>query len=139
MTKNIIKYFLVLSITLIIGYVQLFADANKDHTAFSLEQKIGKDSDLVNEQNNFSFIFDYFHSSFDIDSYKIQAIDIEIEEDEVTSSKKLIEFGNYFSSSLYQIKESDLRVYIRKKALFSNSLSNFTFNKLFIIFSVFRI
>jgi hypothetical protein len=141
MTKNRIKYFLLLSIILLIGYGQLFGDTNKDCTIFSLEQKTSVDvaSNLVKEQNNIPFNFDYFHSSFEIDSHKILGVDIEIEEDEITSSKKSIDGRNYFSTSLYQIQHSDLKFCIRKETSFLDSLSNFTANKLFIIFSVFRI
>lgn len=137
MTKNIIRYFLLASIAVLIGYAQLFAGAN----TFSLDQKISKngESNFVKEQNDSSFIFDYFHSSFEIDSHKILEIDIEIEEDEITSSKKSIDGRNYFSKSLYQIEHSDLKFCIRKDTSFLDSLSNFTSNKLFIIFSVFRI
>lgn len=141
MIKNRIIYFLLISIILLIGYGQLFGDTNKDCTISSLEQKIRKDgeSNFVKEQNDFSFIFDYFHSSFEIDSHKILGVDIEIEEDEITSSKKSIDGRNYFSKSLYQIQHSDLKFCIKKETSFLDSLSNFTSNKLFIIFSVFRI
>lgn len=141
MTKRIIKYFLLISITLLIGYGQLFAEANSDTSVFSLNNKYNKGEacNLVKEYNNLSFNFDYVHPLFDVNSLKIQGIDIEIEENEVTSSKKQIAFVNYFTTSIYQNLNSDLRVNSRKIAVFSNSLSKFSFNKLFIIFNVFRI
>lgn len=141
MTRKILKYFLLLSVTLLIGYAQLFAEANTSGTLISIEQHNETDGtcSLVKEQRNVPFSFDYVHTSFLIDTYKIQAIDIEIEEDEVSHSKKQLEFVNYFSSVLYNIKNSDLRVFIRKKTFFSNALSNFSLNKLFIVFNVFRI
>lgn len=141
MTRKIIKYFLFLTITLLIGYGQLFAEANSNTADLSFHQNKLKEGEgrFVNKQKTVPFSFDSVHTSFIIDSYKILGIDIEIEEDEVSSSKKQLEFVNYFSTTLYKIKNSDLRVNIRKKTFFSSALSSFSSNKLFIIFNVFRI
>ena len=141
MTKRLIKYFLFLSISLLIGYGQLFAEANKNITVLSLaQQKVEYEScEHVDEQVIIPFNTDYVHSSFTFDTYKIQGVDIEIEEDEVSNSKKQLDFVNYFSNCLYKNKNSDLRVNIRRSTFFSNKLFDFSFNKLFLIFNVFRI
>lgn len=140
MTKKIIKYFLFLSFSLFIGLSQLFAEAIST-TFFSIDQlTVEKGTyNLVNEKSISPFNSDYIHASFDINSLKIQGVDIEIEEDEISHSRKQLEFVNYSSSAFYNIKNCDLRVFIRKKTFFSNALSNFSLNKLFIVFNVFRI
>ncbi|WP_130734621.1 hypothetical protein [Flavobacterium sp. J27] len=140
MIRKTVKYFLLSLITLLVGYVQLFASANDCQSLSSLISNTNSQEVLAgNELTKSLFFYDYIHTTVDVEAHKIHGVDVEIEEDEISSSKKTLDSTAFLSKYLYRSKQKILLIEQKEKLFSREVTSHISIKKLFIIFRVFRI
>lgn len=140
MIRKTVKYFFLTLVTLLVGYTQLFAGANDCNSLSTLNSQNSSREVLVeNELINNLFFYDYIHNVGDIEAHKIHGIDVEIEEDEISSSKKTLDSVSFFHKFLCSTKQKILLSEQKGKLFLGEVTSHISIKKLFIIFRVFRI
>lgn len=140
MIRKTVKYFFLTLVTLLVGYTQLFAGANDCKSLSTFDSQNNSQEVLVeNELINNLFFYDYIHNVGDIEAHKIHGIDVEIEEDEISSSKKTSDSVSFFRKFLCSSKQKILLSEQKGKLFLGEVTSHIAIKKLFIVFRVFRI
>ncbi|VXB74987.1 conserved hypothetical protein [Flavobacterium sp. 9AF] len=139
MKKKTIKYFLLFIVTLLVTNINSFNDIYFD-SYFSSYLNSNPSDNKENCYSSTNFLFNQTIQNYvDVERHKINGLDIEIEEDELFTNKKVndsdILFHRFFLSSIEKCPLSLLN----KELVFSLNSYIFSTKKLFIIFEVFRI
>ncbi|WP_345160448.1 hypothetical protein [Pontibacter saemangeumensis] len=140
MVKPFLKYLLFLCVLLLSVHSQIYAQSSQEFSRISLA-KVSNGSELASYgaiQADQPLKVRYFSPSSG-DSFKLEATDIEEEEDEFVSIQKFLESNNYLAASLYALILAFFFRYIKRSLLFCKQISYNSSLRRYLIFQVFRI
>ena len=139
MKKLLIRFFLSLCVILLSGYSQLYAHTYEDgirHTSIKVLLK-SEHASFGKVQNNQALPHKF--SSSVTESRKLSVAEIEEEDDEFISFKKLLEQSNYFAAVFYALVFGCLGLFLSQRLPSGKHALYFPSCKLFLLFRVIRI
>jgi len=141
MIKAYIKHLLSLCILLLSVYSQLYAHTFQDGIRHSSIKNLLK-SDHASfgiVQNSQTQVLKFVSASKEKENHKIDAAEIEEEDYEYISFKKLLENSNYFATVFYALVFGCLGLFLSQRLLACKHALYFFSYKLFLLFRVIRI
>ena len=139
MKKLLIRFFLSLCIILLSGYSQLYAHTYQDGIRHSSIKALLKSEHAgIGKLQNTQALPHKFSSSV-TENLKLSVAEIEEEDDEFISFKKLLEHSNYFTAVFYALVFGCLGLFLSKRLSSDKHSFKFPTCKLFLLFRVIRI
>ena len=139
MKKLLIRFFLSLCIILLSGYSQLYAHTYQDGIRHSSIKALLKSEHAgIGKLQNTQALPHKFSSSV-TENLKLSVAEIEEEDDELVSFKKLLEHSNYFTAVFYALVFGCLGLFLLKRLPAGKHALYFSSFKLYLLFRVIRI
>lgn len=140
MIKFLIRFLLSLCILLLSGYSHLHAHAYQELSSYALIKNLkGSEHVSFRTVQNVQTFISSLSPSVTEKSFKVEAAEIEEEENKSVSFKKYLENSNYLTAVFYVLALAYFFRYIKTSLLFCKHFSYTLSQRRYLIFHVFRI